>query len=399
MRSLQRPRAWQHAMGLLCLSYAKVVHAQMPPPPEWYTPPPAGDHAQPATVDEDERWMLSQRANTYLGPVGGLHVVEASSGRARSLRVQLATDYFAKKDYLTRGDDQRYVGSALSLGITPMEHLELSGAVTMRRLRDADAEPGARSTLHTTGDSSFNIKGYGEVRRGVSVGGDATLSISTREPDSNVDYAGSSFGLRGNVSVNLLKMKPRLPLVLRANVAYVFDQTRKIVSHAERERLDRLVSSGRSSDSVGTDEVRQLATAQERLAYGVNRVDHAMIALGVEAPIRLSREATLQLLAEWEWWLPVNRQGYDCSLLQVPSSRQVGGQDRCLEKEGASAWPQRVSLGVRLHPGLAGLSLLAAAEIGITGTNDFVRELAPVAPYRLLFNAAYAFQYGRKPQL
>ncbi|HEY6877387.1 MAG TPA: hypothetical protein VI299_05180, partial [Polyangiales bacterium] len=113
---------------------------------------------RPPTIDQDERRRRGQQANTYLGPVGGVHVVSASSGAPRTFRAQLATDFFSKKDYVYRGDHLHYVGAALSLGLTPVEHLELSAAFTLRRLRDSGSDSLIPDTLHTTGDSNYDVK-------------------------------------------------------------------------------------------------------------------------------------------------------------------------------------------------------------------------------------------------
>jgi OmpA-OmpF porin, OOP family len=114
----------------------------------------------------------------------------------------------------------------------------------------------------------------------------------------------------------------------------------------------------------------------------------------LEAPLALSKRAALHPIAEWELWIPVNRQNYDC-LRRVGAGR---ADDSCIKKEGASSFPQRVTLGARLYPAAAGFSLLAAVEIGIAGQKNFVRELAPTAPYRVLLAASYNFDLKRTPK-
>jgi outer membrane protein OmpA-like peptidoglycan-associated protein len=371
-------------------------------------PPPSAQAAsatpaQDAERAEKRREELMRRANTYYGPVGGIHVIEAGSGAPRSFRLQVASDFFFKNDYLYHNDQTRYVGGSLSLSVTPIEHLELSMAATSRSVRSkrpANAlEPfGERtSQVQTIGNPYFDVKGYGEVAPGVTLGGDVAIQLLTKDLDDSVQYAGTTSTLRGNISLDLREMKAKVPLELRANFGYVFDQSSKVVKTLERQRLNTLVNNGITRDTVGDDEFRQLALRHERLAYNVNRVDQFIIALGLEAPLALSKRVALHPIAEWEMWVPVNRQDYDCSRAVTPNGMKIGGQDSCLGNEGADVWQQRVTLGARLFPGLAGLNLLAAVEIGLTGTTNFVRELVPTAPYRVLVAASYAVDLKPKP--
>jgi len=349
----------------------------------------ADDSAQEAK----RRLQLLRRGSSYLGPVGGIHVIEAGSGAPGSMRLQLMTDFFLKSDYLRSGDDVRYVGGALSLSVTPVEHLELSAAVSARKVRNAGSFTGDEpEAVKSVGDPSFDVKTYGEIADGVTLGADLLLAVITAPADDSLDYAGMSVGMRGNLSLDLRRTAARTPLELRLNGGYYIDQSAKAIEKIERERLGALLGSGQSQDTMGNDETRQLAYRNERLAYGVNRVDHASVALGLEAPLALSKRVSLHPIAEWELWIPVNRQDYDCPLVTV-AGRVAAGEDSCLKEEGASSWPQRVTAGARLYPGLGGLSLLAAVEVGIGGMNHFVRELAPTAPYRVMLAAAYVVDF------
>jgi len=349
------------------------------------------------------RRELMHRSNSYYGPVGGIYVVEAGSGAAQSFRLQAISDFFYKNDYLYNDDKNRYVGGALSLSVTPIEHLELNAAVTTRSLRNERTvtalEPFAATSevLQTIGDPYFNVKGYGAVSDGVTLGGDVTIALLTKADTDNVDYAGTSVGLRGNLSVDLRELSGHVPLELRFNAGYYFDESRKIVEDVERSRLAALVAAGITGDTTGNDEFRQLTLRHERLAYNINRVDHTSLALGIEAPLQLSKRVALHPIAEWELWIPVNRQDYDCSRLVLPDGEKVGGTDDCLASSGADTWPQRFVVGARLYPAVQGLNILAAFELGIGGTTNFVRELAPTAPYRVILAASYAVDLKPKP--
>jgi outer membrane protein OmpA-like peptidoglycan-associated protein len=342
--------------------------------------------------------QLLRRSSSYLGPVGGIHVVEAGSGPAGSLRLQILTDFFLKDDYLWDRDEARYVGGALSLSVTPVEHLELSASMTMRKLRNEGPAFGDEPTsVQSIADPYLDVKTYGEVANGVTLGGDVLLTINTAPADGELDYAGMSVGLRGNLSFDLRRTAARAPLELRLNGGYYFDQSAKGIEQLERERFSALVAGGQSQPTSRNEEFRHLAYRNERFAYQVNRVDHASVAVGLEAPLELSKSFALHPILEWELWIPVNRQDYSCPLVEL-NGGLLPGDDSCLKREGASSWPHRLTAGARMFPGNAGFSLLAAVEIGLGGTKDFVRELAPTAPYRVMLGAAYTIDFAPKAE-
>jgi len=132
------------------------------------------------------------------------------------------------------------------------------------------------------------------------------------------------------------------------------------------------------------EETRHLLTAFERYAYGVNRTDFVRVSTGIEAPLK-ARKVGLHPMLEWRWDIPIDRQGFDCA----PSARAQ--DDGCLGDEGLRAFPMELSAGLRILPPPKGLAFTVAADIGLTGTRDFVRELAPSAPYNIILGVAYAF--------
>lgn len=353
------------------------------------------------TSSEDQRdAQLLRRSNSFYGPVGGVHVVEAGSGPAGSLRLGLMTDFFRQKDYLYDDDDVRVISGALSLSVTPIEHLEFSAAVSTRSLRLRGGNSHLLATdepevVQSFGDPYLDVKGYGEVAKGVTLGGDVMVSFLTSPPDEDFEYAGTSFGLRGNLSLDLRRMPAEVPLELRANFGYVFDDSAGIVESIEERRLSALRALGANNEATVAREYRHLARRHERLAYGVNRVDHASIALGLEAPLSFGKVG-LHPLLEWELSVPVNRQDFDCSFARGADGAKIPGEDSCLADEGLDTWPQRILVGARLFPALAGFSILAAYEYSLAGATNFVRELAPAPPWRVTVAASYAIDLSPK---
>jgi outer membrane protein OmpA-like peptidoglycan-associated protein len=329
---------------------------------------------------ETERARKLRAGATYLGEVGGVHVVDAGSGAPGSFRLNLASDFFKTKKYLKKGDENSYVGGALSLGITPIDHLELTAALTVRSNHNDAYAPSTASSL---GNPRFGLKTYFSAREGVTLGADVSAAMVGDQSGTGVAWDGTSVGLRANAAFDLRELAS-LPLQLRANVGYVFDNSAESVSGLEKQRRAELRAAGATPEQLAyEDQVNR----HERLGLGINRLDHASFALGAEVPLELGGVG-LHPIVEWQLDLPVNRQGFDCQYLVTSSGKRVPGTDGCLAKEGFGAMPQRVTLGARLWP-FQGLNLLAAVDIGLGNTNDFVQELAPSAPYALYLAAGY----------
>jgi outer membrane protein OmpA-like peptidoglycan-associated protein len=341
----------------------------------------------------DREWDL-RAGNTYFGPVGGIYVLDAAGGAAQSFRLQAITDFFYIKDYLYNNDKDRYVGSALSLSFTPIKYLELSAAVDNRANRNSRGVPKVLSSL---GNMTFGVKAWGEPMRGFALGGDVQLAFRSGPNKLGVDAAGTSFGLRANLSIDLRKMtKSEAPLILRGNFGYYFDQSSKMIESTEDARYANLTDAARPAD-----EYRHFVRRDERLALNINRVDHAVIALGLEVPLKPAARFALHPIAEWQLYVPVNRQDFNCPFVTRPGSNQkLGGTDSCLADEGADVFQQSITAGLRMYPVLPGLNILLAAQLGVGGTANFVQELAPNAPYRVILAAGYTADVKEKePQV
>ena len=351
--------------------------------------------AAPSTDEEKLRRWEMRASNTYYGPVGGVFVTDAGSGAPKSFRLQVIGDFGVKKDYLYNDDKDRYGGGAFSLGVTPIEHLELNAAISAHSNFNSKA---SQQVVQSIGDLHFGVKVYGEAVRGFTLGGDAQLALLSAVGDVGYDSAATSVGLRGNMSLDLRKMTAsEFPLQLRFNAAYVFDNSGKLIDNTERARLANLQAM--SSQMIDpTNEYRQRVRRDERLGLGIDRVDHVLLALGAEFPIETSERFAIHPIAEWGLEIPVNRQGFDCAYPTVgPSGAKVPGADSCLGQENVTVWRQRLTFALRIFPVLPGLNLLAGVDIGVGGSTSFVQELAPNTPYRIMFAASYAADLKPKP--
>ena len=140
-----------------------------------------------------------------------------------------------------------------------------------------------------------------------------------------------------------------VPLRFSANVVYSLDNTGAVLQDTETARGEPV-------------------TRIERYGLGVNRVDHFDFLLGGEAFIADER---VRPFIEGRILTPNNRQNYACHV-NNPS------QDNCLAND--TVVPSTLTLGSRFFPWKRGFSLLAAFDIGLGGTHDFIEELQPVAP-------------------
>lgn len=360
------------------------------------TPVQAAPVAQAPTIDEEKlrRWEM-RASNTYYGPVGGVFVVDAGSGAPKSFRLQLIGDFGVKKDFLYNNDKDRYGGGGLSLGVTPIKNLELNAAISSHSNHNTKTSP---EVLQAIGDLHFGIKAYGEAVPGFTLGGDVALSVLSALGSVGSDSAATSVGLRGNLSLDLRKMTAsEVPLQLRFNAAYVFNNSSKLIDDTERARLANLREM--SSEPIDPfNEYRHRVRRDERFGLGVDRVDHLLLALGGELPIETSERFAIHPIAEWGLEIPVNRQDFDCAYPTIGmNDAKVPGADSCLGKENVTVWRQRITLALRVFPVLPGLNLLAGVDIGVGGSTNFVQELAPNTPYRIMFAASYAADLKPKP--
>jgi outer membrane protein OmpA-like peptidoglycan-associated protein len=347
-----------------------------------------GERSEEELDARDREWDL-RAGSTYYGPAGGIYVLDAASGAAQSFRLQAITDFFYIKDYLYNEDKDRYVGSALSLSITPIKYLELSASVDNRANSNSKGVP---KVLSSIGNISFDVKAWGEPVRGFALGGDAFVQFRSGPNKLGIDAAGTSFGLRANLSLDLRKMTKReSPLILRANVGYFFDNSAKMIESIEGKRYDNL-----PNPAPPADEYRHLVRRDERLAFNINRVDHAILALGLEVPLKPAERFALHPIAEWQLDVPVNRQGFDCPYVTGAGGSKLGGTDSCLADEGVDTFAQSVTAGLRMYPAIPGFSILLAGQLGVGGSTNFVQELAPNAPYRVILAAGYTADVQKK---
>jgi len=347
--------------GIVALACVAPVHAQ----------------SDPASDAVARQARLAEVQNSFSGPTGGIRIIDAASGPKGTFRLALNSEFFIIRDFFVPTDEAHHFAGNLSLSITPTEYLEVFAAAEVTSAWDDSNDP---MLIQRVADLLLGLKGFYQAKPWVAVGGDASVAFLGGVGDAQATFRATSFGFRGNVTLDFRSYERRkIPLVARFNAQYWFDNSAKLTEGIEDRRYDAL-----GGIIPRPAETRHLLTAFERFAFGVNRMDQVRLAAGLEAPLDAGKVG-LHPMLEWQWDIPIDRQGFQCVTTAIPND------DGCLANEKLKAFPMSLTLGLRILTPPKGLAFTVAADVGITGTRNFVRELAPNAPYNVILGIAYAF--------
>lgn len=370
---------------------------EVPPDPD----EPTGEER--AETDEEAAHAYRERRhllhNTWAGPVGGIHVVDAGSAAPAAFRAQLGLDFFFVDGWLTLPEasrlpsDHSHIGGSLSVSWNPWEFLEFYASIASW----ADSNPQENPALfQVLGDTLLGVKGSYRVLPWLYVGGDVGVALLNTVGDIGLVGDSTSVGIRANASFDMRELEDGgIPLIARLNLQYWFDNSYALVSAVEQARYRALLDPRECPPLTGGTgnclEDRHLLTRVERYALQIDRTDRFTIGLGFEAPIRVMQDFHISPIAEWLLHIPVNRQGFSCLYIPDGTGEPLPGTDGCLDRQGFAAFEQSLALGVRVLPPLRGLSVMLAVDIGLTGVNTFVRELSGQEPYDVMLAVGYAF--------
>jgi hypothetical protein len=346
-----------------------------------------------------ETWKRRyRRYNSLEGSTGGIHLIDTRSGAPSSVRIQFAINAFASDDFLYKGDEVEQIGQTLAVSWTPIEYLEVYGrifnnsTVVNEPVPEGDDDRPPPRSYNSQGSAMLGVKAGDSVARAIALGGDLGIIFPNQSGAIGVTLSGINLGLRGAMEVDLRELDNPAPFIGRLNLRYLFDHSEMLVEDTENDRYAEL------EDPKEKDrEVAHLISRADRFGLGINRVDFFSIGLGVELPLEVAEEFYLHPALEWNVSIPFNRRDFTCVYKKSDDDSEEESDDRdfaedsCMDKEGVDSIPMVLSLGVRVVTPIRGLSALLGADIGLTGTSSFVRELAPTAPYQLLFALSYDF--------
>jgi len=328
--------------------------------------------------------MLSE-SNTITGSTGLLHTQHAQTGAQGQFRISLVGEWFDEGFLCTAkypcqnpkggapvtSDKMNHVGGTLSLGVslfrTPGGAIDFYGSIATYANSDTENRP---ELLQVLGDSNLGLKyvarkgdymNLGAFAEALLINGTGAVGLAGAGTSAKLGIL-STLDLRGQVSSSL-----HLPMRISVNASYEFDNTSAVLSSTESQL----------GGPVGRI---------DRYGLGINRVDHFDFLAGVETFLVDER---IRPFVEGHVLVASNRQSYQCNPVN-PSS------DGCLKSDPLA--PATLSVGVRVFPWKRSLSLLAAADIGLTTTN-FIQELQPVPQWTIFAGAGWAVDTRDRPVL
>jgi outer membrane protein OmpA-like peptidoglycan-associated protein len=356
--------------------------------------PEAAPAAAPAATEEatagDEAAEWAERdsavneSNTITGGTGLLHTQHAQTGAPGQFRLGfvgewfkagfLCTDKFpcpnpAGGNALTT-DSLSHTGGTFSLGASLFNIGSgvFDGYLGISATANSDSA-NRPALLQVLGDTDLGVKYSAPVGDVMHLGLFTELWLINGTGSVGLDGGGTSAKF-GAIATADFRGTPQstshVPLRFSANVVYSLDNTGAVLQDTEAAR-------------------GQPVTRIERFGLGVNRVDHFDFYLAGEAFIAEDR---IRPFVEGHILAATNRQNYGCHV-DNPSG------DKCLAND--TVVPSELTIGSRFFPWKRGFSLLAALDIGLGGTNDFIEELSPVPPWTLFIGAGWAVDTWERP--
>jgi len=345
--------------------------------------------AEPAEAEQDPNaWMLQHRRfSTREGTTGGLWIEEPSSGMPGAVRLQLALDVSPEDDFAETGNDIGRTDKAVTVSWTALPLLEVYGTLEDR---STSFEAPQADSIYAQG-STLGFKVFKSLEDIWSFGGGLRFGFNNGPGSSSPLLKATNVELRAGASADLQDAPVKIPLIARFNASYMFDNSAALVEDEENARYAALEASNGGA-ALPRNETRNLISRVERYAFDLNRVDRLTLGLGVEAPLSIGRDASLHPLLEYRVGVPINRQEFDCAIVRgTPNDGDAASGDDCLATAGIAAWPMNLALGMRVVPPVRGVTFLVALDLGLTGTDTFVRELSPNAPFALTFALGYDY--------
>jgi outer membrane protein OmpA-like peptidoglycan-associated protein len=320
-----------------------------------------------------ERDRLVTESNTLTGGTGLLRTQHAQTGAPGQFRLGFATEWFSAGFLCTSqfpcpgpggtsitSDALDHTGGTLSLSASLFRigsgTFDAYGSVMALANSDSANNP---PLLQVVGDMNLGAKYVAPVSSIFHLGVFSEVWLINASGSAKFDGGGTSAKFGGLFTTDVRALDAHVPLRISLNTVYSLDNTGDVLSDTEGSR-------GRPVPRIA------------RFGLGVNRVDHFDALIGAE--VFLADERVRPFL-ESKFSVPFNRQKYDCRL-NNPS------KDRCLAND--SFLPAILTVGGRFFPWKRGFSLLAALDVGLSGTSEFVEELQPTPPWTLFLGAGWA---------
>jgi outer membrane protein OmpA-like peptidoglycan-associated protein len=324
-------------------------------------------------------WGGERHHSNMMGPTGLLHITEAGSDKQGTFGVGIHGAFFSHTDYLYYGDKNNQMWGGIKLRVTPLEFLEIFGALESSANYNNKVRP---ELFQALGDFKLGVKGFHEITDWYSIGGMFRLEFMNPVGDVSFSFAGTSVGLDLLNTIDISELAPDVPLRLHLALGYFFDNASNLIEDIEETRG----GCGTDVDGDGKVDYRGCLNPVERTALSIDRNDQFRIGIGADVALPY-----VSPILEYQIEIPVNRQDFVCPR-SVP-----GSPDSCMDQEGGGGYRQFVTLGARILPPMESLAIDLGVDIGVSGYAPSVHELAAEVPYRIIFGLTYNFDPFKEP--
>lgn len=319
-------------------------------------------------------WGGARAYSNLTGPTGGFYTIQADSAEAGTFGLGLHGSYFKYRKYIYGNDLNVNMWAGLNLRVTPIKYLEIFTGLESRANYNNAVRP---ELFQALGDFSLGVKGFYDPIPAVAVGGLAAVEFKNPVGEVDVSLKGASFPLGLISSFDFRKINEKIPLRAHLNFIYRFDNSSKLVEAVENRRG----GCGKDMDGDGDLEFDGCLNAVERVALDIDRTDQFRIGVGIDAILPY-----VTPIVEYNLDIPINRQDYTC-----PNTGNPYSEDECMKEIGIHGMRMWFTFGVKVLPPLPHLSVDLGVDLGVTGYAPSAQEVAPAAPYRVIFGLAYNF--------
>ena len=337
-----------------------------------------------AVSESDERPRGFVPVLSLGGSVGLLHMGAAEVGPVMQLRLGLHGEYFTGSNFLIQSDsppasdkDTRLQG-ALTFGLTPIEHLEIFGAVlgsANRNQRLCGTDPTTHvyactseanrtdpELIKSFGDLLLGAKLAYELSPGFSAGGELGIRMMSSITGISFSPDSTSLWLNALAMYDLKPVTQNVPLRFHLNVGYYVDNSKNLVDY-------------------NTNSTSAFSRYVSQFAYGISG-SRFRLALGVDAPLHeLAEGFSLRPIVEYHFEYITSSKD-DVIYAQEHANCGLPGAASCKDNQDLH-W---VTLGVQgqiLH----GLTLTVGLDLAVRSPGY---PYGPaIAPWNLLFGVGY----------
>jgi outer membrane protein OmpA-like peptidoglycan-associated protein len=297
----------------------------------------------------------------------------AEVGRLWQLRLGLHGEYFSTKKMLVEdtnlkngGDTNTRLQGALTFGLTPLEFLEIFGAVTgsankntrcQKNVSPCKSEDGRTDPeiIKAFGDLILGTKLAYSLPKGFSFGGEFGLRLMSSVAGLSFNGDSTSGWITALATMNFQDLEPSLPLRAHLNVGYYFDNSYELPQYTTDTRAPSRYVSG--------------------FAYGLGK-DRFRMALGIDAPLAdLAQGFSLRPVAEYHMEYVTGKAdpNFACDLLQPGNCKTNKGQ----------MW---LTMGLQAQV-VHSLTLTAGIDIALQPVGYAYGP--PLAPWNMIFGMSY----------